>query len=99
MAAQEGFVDIVEYLLSRGADVSRTCKSGITPVEIYWFSLRLLDSVRTLMGVLKPPPPEVDPPLPPSWRGRSTPSVFSRGGSLLPASYADVRSPDDVIAF
>ena len=31
--------------------------------------------------------------------GRSTPSVFSRGGSLLPSSYADVRSPDDVIAF
>ena len=26
-------------------------------------------------------------------------SVFSRGGSLLPSSYADVRSPDDAIAF
>ena len=27
------------------------------------------------------------------------PSVLSRGGSLLLSSYADVRSPDDVIAF
>ena len=31
--------------------------------------------------------------------GRSTPSVFSRGGSLLPSIYADGRSSDDVIAF
>ena len=29
---------------------------------------------------------------------RSTPSVISRDGSMLPSSYADVRSPDDVIA-
>ena len=34
-----------------------------------------------------------------SLRGRSTPSVFSRGGSLLPSIYADGRSSDDVIAF
>ena len=31
--------------------------------------------------------------------GRSTPSLFSRGGSLLPSINADVRSPDDVTAF
>ena len=27
------------------------------------------------------------------------PSVFSRDGSLLPSSHADVRAPDDVITF
>ena len=31
--------------------------------------------------------------------GCSDPSVFSRGGSLLPSSYADARYIDDVIAF
>ena len=29
----------------------------------------------------------------------STPAVFTRGGNLLPSSYADARSPGDVIAF
>ena len=40
-----------------------------------------------------------DPPPHPSGRVRSTPSVFSRGGSLPPPTYADGRSSDDVIAF
>ena len=31
--------------------------------------------------------------------GRGTPSVFPRGGGLLPSVYADVRSSDDVVAF
>ena len=30
--------------------------------------------------------------------GGSTPSVFSRDGSMLPSTYADARSPDDVTA-
>ena len=29
--------------------------------------------------------------------GRSTPSVFSRGGTLLPSIYADVRYIDAVV--
>ena len=33
------------------------------------------------------------------WWVRSTPSVFSRGGSLLPSFCTDVRATDDVIAF
>ena len=34
MAAQEGFVDIVEYLISKGAEATRTCKSGITSIFV-----------------------------------------------------------------
>ena len=39
------------------------------------------------------------PPLPRGGGGRCAPSLFSRGGSMLPSIYADGRSPDNVIAF
>ena len=55
--------------------------------SMYWFSPRICS--RTLMGYSDSPEGGV----------RSTPSVFSRVGSLRPSSYADARSPDDVTAF
>ena len=38
-----------------------------------------------------------DPPTREGEGGQSTPSLFSRGGTLLPSIYADARCIDDVI--
>ena len=64
-------------------------ESDMRPVEInlLGFTENLLE--KTLMCT----------PTSPEGGGRSAPSVFSRDGSLRPSSYADARSPDDVIAF
>ena len=67
--------------------------TGYRPVEIkcsnvLFFTENLLENTD---GVPRPPPST--PTHPPS------PFVFSRDGSLLPSSYADGRSSDDVIAF
>ena len=69
-------------------------------VSLLFASAARLNSLTMMAYTNRPveiPPPLATDNVPEDTDRRRDPSVTSRGGSLLPSSHADGRSPDDVI--